>query len=114
MRCIGWNSACRRGTETSRITPWFIAEWEGRIVNIHPSLLPKYKGLETHARAIEAGDTMSGCSVHVVTEELDAGAILGQVEVPIEGGDTPTTLEQRILVAEHGLYPRILSEFVKR
>jgi phosphoribosylglycinamide formyltransferase 1 len=96
------------------LTPWFIAEWEGRIVNIHPSLLPKYKGLDTHARAIEAGDTMSGCSVHVVTEELDAGALLGQVEVPIEGGDTPATLEQRILAAEHELYPRILSEFVKR
>jgi phosphoribosylglycinamide formyltransferase-1 len=96
------------------LNPWFIAEWEGCIVNIHPSLLPKYKGLDTHARAIEAGDTMSGCSVHVVTEELDAGAILGQLEVPIEAGDTPTSLEQRILVAEHELYPRILSEFVRR
>jgi len=92
----------------------FVQSFEGRLLNIHPSLLPKYKGLDTHARAIEAGDTMSGCSVHVVTEELDAGAILGQLEVPIEAGDTPTSLEQRILVAEHELYPRILSEFVRR
>ena len=71
------------------LTPWFIEEWRGRILNIHPSLLPKYRGLDTHARAIEAGDAVAGCSVHVVTEELDAGEVLGQAEVPIEPGDTP-------------------------
>jgi phosphoribosylglycinamide formyltransferase-1 len=92
----------------------FIGEWEGRIVNIHPSLLPKYRGLDTHARALEAGDQVSGCSVHVVTEELDGGQVLGQAEVPIAADDTAASLEQRVLAAEHELYPRLLSEFVKR
>jgi phosphoribosylglycinamide formyltransferase-1 len=96
------------------LSPTFIGLWHGRIVNIHPSLLPKYRGLDTHRRAIDAGDKSSGCSVHIVTEELDAGEVLGSAEVPIEGGDTPATLEQRILAAEHALYPRILSEFVQR
>lgn len=96
------------------LSPWFIAEWRGRIVNIHPSLLPRYRGLDTHARAIQAGDKVSGCSVHLVTEELDAGDVLGQVEVAVEPGDTPESLEQRVLAAEHRLYPRILSEFVTR
>ncbi|HET7574940.1 MAG TPA: phosphoribosylglycinamide formyltransferase [Sphingomicrobium sp.] len=96
------------------LSPWFVEEWRGRIVNIHPSLLPKYRGLDTHARALEAGDSVSGCSVHVVTEELDAGEVLGQAEVPIESGDTPATLEQRVLSAEHRLYPEVLNEFVER
>ena len=96
------------------LSPWFVERWSGRIVNIHPSLLPKYRGLDTHARAIEAGDKVGGCSVHVVTEELDAGEVLGQVEVPIETGDTPESLEQRVLAAEHRLYPKVLNEFVLR
>ena len=96
------------------LSPWFIEEWRGRIINIHPSLLPRYRGLDTHARAIAAGDKVSGCSVHVVTEELDAGEVLGQAEVPIEPGDTPQSLEQRVLAAEHELYPRVLSQFVSR
>jgi len=96
------------------LSPRFVAAWNGRIVNIHPSLLPKYRGLDTHSRAIEAGDSVSGCSVHIVTEELDAGEVLGQAEVPIKHGDTPATLEQRILAAEHALYPKVLSEFVGR
>ncbi len=96
------------------LSPWFVEEWRGRIVNIHPSLLPKYRGLDTHARAIEAGDKVSGCSVHVVTQELDAGEVLGQVEVPIESGDTPQKLEERVLTAEHLLYPKVLSQFVRR
>jgi phosphoribosylglycinamide formyltransferase-1 len=96
------------------LSPSFVQQWSGRIVNIHPSLLPKYRGLDTHARAIAAGDPVSGCSVHVVTEELDAGEVLGQAEVPIESGDTPTSVEQRVLAAEHELYPKILSEFVQR
>ena len=94
------------------LSPWFVAHWSGRIVNIHPSLLPKYRGLDTHARALEAGDKVSGCSVHVVTEELDAGQVLGQAEVPIHAGDTPESLEQRVLAAEHELYPEVLNEFV--
>lgn len=96
------------------LSPWFVDQWRGRILNIHPSLLPKYRGLDTHARAIEAGDAVSGCSVHLVSEELDAGEVLGQAEVPIEPGDTPSSLEQRVLAAEHRLYPKVLSEFVSR
>jgi len=96
------------------LAPWFVQRWAGRIVNIHPSLLPKYRGLDTHARAIEAGDKVSGCSVHIVTEELDAGEVLGQVEVSIEPGDTAAALEQRVLDVEHQLYPKVLNEFVLR
>ena len=96
------------------LSPGFVADWAGRIVNIHPSLLPKYRGLDTHARAIAAGDEVSGCSVHIVTEELDAGEVLGQAEVPLTADDTPDSLEQRVLAAEHDLYPKILNEFVKR
>lgn len=96
------------------LSGWFVREWSGRIVNIHPSLLPKYRGLDTHARAIDAGDVVSGCSVHLVTEELDAGEVLGQAEVPIEADDTPEALAQRVLAAEHRLYPQVLSEFVNR
>jgi phosphoribosylglycinamide formyltransferase 1 len=96
------------------LSPWFVNEWGGRIVNIHPSLLPKYRGLDTHARAIAAGDKVGGCSVHLVTEELDAGEVLGQAEVPIEPGDSPLSLEERVLASEHLLYPKVLREFVSR
>jgi phosphoribosylglycinamide formyltransferase-1 len=96
------------------LSPWFVEQWRGRILNIHPSLLPKYRGLETHARAIQAGDEVGGCSVHIVTEELDAGEVLGRAEVPIERGDTPSSLERRVLAAEHRLYPEVLSGFVSR
>lgn len=92
----------------------FVARWPGQIINIHPSLLPKYKGLDTHARAIAAGDAVAGCSVHIVTEELDGGAVLGQAEVPILPGDTADTLAARVLIAEHRLYPQILSSFAAR
>jgi phosphoribosylglycinamide formyltransferase 1 len=92
----------------------FVERWAGRIVNIHPSLLPKYKGLDTHARALEAKDLVAGCSVHIVTPELDDGPVLGQVEVAVLPGDTPDTLAARVLIAEHQLYPRALAEFVTR
>lgn len=92
----------------------FTRRWAGRIVNIHPSLLPKYRGLDTHRRAIEAGDPVGGCSVHLVTEELDAGEVLARAEVPIVSGDTPEALEMRVLEAEHKLYPEALSSFVGR
>ncbi len=92
----------------------FVARWSGRIINIHPSLLPKYKGLDTHARAIAAKDAVAGCSVHVVTEELDGGEVLGQAEVPILPGDTAETLATRVLAAEHRLYPQILAAFAAR
>lgn len=96
------------------LSPWFVAQWRGRVLNIHPSLLPKYRGLDTHARAIAAGESMSGCSVHVLTEELDAGEVLGRAEVAIEPDDTPASLEARVLAAEHALYPSILGRFVNR
>ena len=96
------------------LSSWFIEEWRGRVLNIHPSLLPKYRGLDTHKRALDAGDGVHGCSVHVVTEELDAGKVLGRAEVPILPGDDPKSLESRVLDAEHQLYPRILGEFVRR
>ena len=96
------------------LSPEFTGRWAGRILNIHPSLLPKYRGLDTHKRAIDAGDAVSGCSVHVVTEELDAGEVIAQAEVPIVAGDTEATLEARVLEAEHRLYPRALAEFVAR
>lgn len=92
----------------------FTNKWSGRILNIHPSLLPKYRGLDTHKRALGAGDRVSGCSVHLVTEELDAGDVVAQAEVPIVEGDTPATLETRVLEAEHSLYPAALAEFVNR
>lgn len=96
------------------LAPAFIRRFKGRIVNIHPSLLPKYRGLDTHQRALEAGETISGCTVHLVIDELDSGEILGQVEVPIEDDDTAQTLARRVLDAEHLLYPAKLKEFVAR
>jgi phosphoribosylglycinamide formyltransferase-1 len=92
----------------------FVAAWRGRIVNIHPSLLPNYKGLDTHQRAINAGDTEAGCSVHVVTEELDAGEVLGQARVPILPSDDAESLAARVLAEEHRLYPRVLADFAAR
>ena len=91
-----------------------VARWEGRMLNIHPSLLPKYKGLDPHARALEAGDEAVGASVHLVTSELDGGEVLGQAEVMVMGGDTPETLAHRVKLAEHQLYPRVLADYVSR
>jgi phosphoribosylglycinamide formyltransferase-1 len=92
----------------------FVAKWRGRILNIHPSLLPKYKGLDTHARALAMGDAVAGCSVHIVTEELDGGEVLGQAEVRIDARDTAESLAERVLKAEHDLYPKVLAEFLCR
>ena len=94
------------------LTPNFVKGWAGRMLNIHPSLLPKYRGLNTHARAIEAGDAEAGCTVHVVTGDLDDGPILGQARVPVLPADTPETLASRVLVQEHILYPAVLRRFV--
>jgi phosphoribosylglycinamide formyltransferase 1 len=91
------------------LTPWFVKRWEGRMINIHPSLLPKYKGLDTHQRALDAGDTESGCTVHWVSAGVDEGAIIAQVRVPILPGDTAATLAARALPEEHRLYPRALA-----
>jgi len=94
------------------LTPEFVAGWHGKILNIHPSLLPKYKGLNTYLRAIEAGDQEAGCSVHQVTAQLDGGPVLGQARVPVLAVDTPQTLAARILPFEHKLYPLVLQKFV--
>ena len=92
----------------------FVEQWEGRMLNIHPSLLPKYQGLHTHQRALDAGDKVAGCSVHLVTAELDGGPVLGQTEVAILPDDTADTLASRVLFAEHQLYSRTLAAFVSR
>lgn len=98
-----------------RIIPGeFLARWEGRIVNIHPSLLPRHKGLKTHEACLAAGDKVSGATVHLVTPDLDSGEILGQVEVAVLPDDTPGTLAERVLIAEHQLYPRVLSQYLGR
>lgn len=93
------------------LTPFFINRYAGRMLNIHPSLLPKYRGLHTHARALEAGEREAGCTVHEVTAELDEGPVLGQARVPILKGDSPETLAARVLEQEHILYPAVLRRF---
>lgn len=93
------------------LTPGFVERFEGRMLNIHPSLLPKYPGLQTHQRALDAGDAEAGCTVHEVTPVLDDGPILGQARVTIEPGDTAETLAARVLRQEHRLYPAVLRRF---
>lgn len=93
------------------LTDDFISRWQGRMINIHPSLLPSYRGLDTHARAIAAGEAEAGCTVHEVTLELDDGPILGQARVPVHPGDTPQALAARVLEQEHRLYPAVLRRF---
>jgi phosphoribosylglycinamide formyltransferase-1 len=95
------------------LTPFLVKAWAGRMLNIHPSLLPKYPGLDTHARAIEAGDAEAGCTVHFVTEGVDEGPIVGQARVPILPGDTADDLAHRILVEEHRLYPAALAQVAR-
>lgn len=93
------------------LTEGFTSQWDGRMLNIHPSLLPKYKGLHTHQRALDAGDSEAGCTVHEVTAKLDDGPILGQARVPVLEGDTAETLAARVLTQEHILYPAVLRRF---
>lgn len=95
------------------LTPFFVRAWDGRLVNIHPSLLPKYPGTKTHERALEAGDAEHGCTVHLVVEEVDAGRVLGQARMPILPGDTPEALAERVLTLEHDLYPRCLAQLAR-
>ena len=92
----------------------FLARWDGRIVNIHPSLLPKHKGLKTHEACLAANEKITGATVHLVTPELDSGDVLGQVEVAVLPGDTPATLAERVLIAEHQLYPHVISQYLGR
>ncbi|MEM6593254.1 MAG: phosphoribosylglycinamide formyltransferase [Pseudomonadota bacterium] len=93
------------------LTPSFMEKWAGRMLNIHPSLLPKYKGLHTHARALAAGDREVGCSVHEATTELDGGPILCQARVPVLPNDTADTVAARVLIKEHIIYPETLRRF---
>lgn len=90
------------------LTPQFVTHYQGRLLNIHPSLLPKYKGLHTHKRALEAGDSEHGCSVHFVTAELDGGPVIAQAVVPVLPGDSEESLTERVHKSEHGLYPQVL------
>lgn len=96
------------------LTPFLVKAWAGRMINIHPSLLPKYPGLDTHRRALEAGDAEAGCTVHLVTDDLDDGPILAQARTPILSGDDEAALSARVLAEEHRLYPQALARFVGR
>jgi phosphoribosylglycinamide formyltransferase-1 len=94
------------------LTPGFVARYQGRMLNIHPSLLPAFPGLHTHQRALDAGCRVAGATVHQVTAELDLGPILAQAAVPILAGDTPNTLAARVLTQEHLIYPRAIAELL--
>lgn len=94
------------------LTPFLAEAWAGRMLNIHPSLLPKYPGLNTHQRALDAGDAEAGCTVHLVTAGVDEGPILDQARVPVLADDTPAILAARVLAAEHRLYPAALARLV--
>ena len=96
------------------LSPWFIERWQGRLLNIHPSLLPEFRGLHTHERALLAGVHEHGCTVHQVVPELDAGPIIAQARVPVLATDTPDTLAARVLVEELRLYPQALATVAKR
>lgn len=93
------------------LSPGFVKAWEGRALNVHPSLLPRHPGLDTHARALAAGDAWHGCTVHELTAEVDAGPILGQARVPVHPGDTPADLAERVRERERVLYPAVLRRF---
>jgi formyltetrahydrofolate-dependent phosphoribosylglycinamide formyltransferase len=108
LRAHGVEIVCLAGY-LRLLSPFLVGRWSGRMLNIHPSLLPAYKGLHTHERVLAAGETRHGCSVHLVTEDLDSGPILARAQVPVLPGDTPEALSARVLVAEHALYPRALA-----
>jgi len=96
------------------LTPYLVGRWRGRMLNIHPSLLPAYPGLDTHARVLAAGETKHGCTVHLVTEVMDEGPILAQAEVNVLPGDTEDVLAARVLAQEHLLYPAALAAFARK
>jgi phosphoribosylglycinamide formyltransferase-1 len=108
LRAHGIEIVCLAGY-LRLLSPFLVSRWSGRMLNIHPSLLPAYKGLHTHERVLAAGETRHGCSVHLVTEDLDSGPILARAEVPVLPGDTPEVLSARVLAAEHALYPQALA-----
>lgn len=96
------------------LTKEFVDSWENRILNIHPSILPNYKGLNTHQRVVEAGDKVHGCSVHYVNDKVDDGKVLGQALVEVATSDTPDTLAKKVLKEEHNLYPKVLYSVIKK
>ena len=96
------------------LTPWFVNAWAGKLINIHPSLLPKYPGVDTHNRALVAGDAVHGCTVHQVTAGVDEGPVIGQAEIDVLPGDSEATLAARVLKAEHVLYPRCLAAVARK
>ena len=96
------------------LTEGFVTHFKGQLINIHPSLLPKYQGLNTHQRAIDAGDSEAGASVHFVTEELDGGPVIAQAKVPVEANDTAETLAKRVLAVEHGIFPAVIGWFADK
>ena len=112
LRAAGIELVCLAGF-MQILSAWFVSRWPNRILNVHPSLLPRHPGLDTHARAIASGDHESGCSVHVVTETLDGGPVLGQQKVPVLPGDSPEELAARVLDAEHRLYPAVVAQFAE-
>ncbi len=96
------------------LTPWFVTTWAGKLINIHPSLLPKFPGVDTHKRCLAAGDAVHGCTVHQVTAGVDEGPVIGQAEIDVMPGDTEETLAARVLKAEHLLYPRCLAAIARK
>ena len=112
LRARGVEVVCLAGY-MRKLTPFLVGRWAGRMLNIHPSLLPAFPGLDTHARALAAGVKLHGCTVHLVTEAVDEGPILAQAAVPVLPGDDPDTLAARVLAQEHVLYPLALRLFVE-
>lgn len=112
LRAVGVEVVCLAGYMRV-LTPFLVGAWAGRILNIHPSLLPAYPGLHTHRRALEAGETQHGCTVHLVTQGVDEGPILAQAVVPVLPDDTEATLAARVLIQEHRLYPAALADFAR-
>ncbi|MEA2744988.1 MAG: phosphoribosylglycinamide formyltransferase 1 [Acetobacteraceae bacterium] len=110
LRAAGIEIVCLAGY-MRLLTPFLVTAWEGRMLNIHPSLLPAFPGLNTHARVLAAGVKLHGCSVHLVTHDMDAGPILAQAAVPVLAGDTDATLADRVLRQEHVIYPAALAAF---
>lgn len=107
LSAVGIDFICLAGF-MRLLTPWFVARWEGRMINIHPALLPSFKGLDTHERALAAGVKLHGASVHFVTADTDSGPLIVQAAVPVHDADTPDMLAARVLAAEHQIYPLAL------
>ena len=110
LRKTGVELVCNAGF-MRLLSPWFVRRWPEKILNIHPALLPKFPGLHTHERALAAGESEHGCTIHIVDEGMDTGPILAQAKVPVLGDDTPETLAQRVLAQEHRLYPATLKSY---